>query len=120
MSPEERAAAIMERRGEAIHLAEHSCDYPWCTGTIWHQSHYGSRDTFVTGRSHDVVDALAVGVVVTYDELEDSRPRILLHIGSEIGDVDTDASPTATEARRIAINLLQAADALDQWTEAKR
>ena len=55
-----------------------------------------------------MADGTAVGVHVVYDETEDSRPRILLHIGSFIADIDTDCSPTAAQARRIAIHLLEA------------
>ncbi|MCH9730705.1 MAG: hypothetical protein K0U84_13710 [Actinomycetia bacterium] len=55
MRDKETVGAIMARRGEAISLAEHTCDYPWCTGTIWRRSHHGTQDTFVTGRDGDVV-----------------------------------------------------------------
>ncbi|MGB0973040.1 MAG: hypothetical protein ACPGVG_19110, partial [Mycobacterium sp.] len=59
-------------------------------GSFWRRGHHGSRDTIVTGRDGDVFDELAVGVSVIYDETEDSWPRILLHIGSTIVDIDED------------------------------
>lgn len=120
MRDKETLNAIRDRRGEYIDRAEYTCGYSWCSGTISRYNHHGSQDTFITGRRGDVVDATAVGVHVAYDETEDSRPRILLHIGSFIADIDTDCSPTAAQARRIAIHLLEAADALDDWREQPR
>jgi hypothetical protein len=73
--------------------------------------------TLTTGRRHDVLEELAVTVMVTYDECEDVQPRMLLHLGSDSETVDVDVSPTSIQARQIAIKLLEAADALDFWTQ---
>ena len=101
---------------EPINLKDHHCPFPWCTGTIWKDSHLSDyRETRTSGRRYDLIDGLAVTVVVVYDESEDPRPRILLHFYADNAHVDVDVSPTAGEARRIAINLLEAADALDGW-----
>lgn len=110
---------IMARRGEPIDLTEHTCEHSWCSGTCWRHSHHSSQDTFVTGRDGDVADGTAVGIHVVYDETEDTRPRLLLHIGSNTG-ADEDCSSTPAQARRIALHLLEAADALDDWREEPR
>ncbi|KZS86115.1 hypothetical protein LAUMK4_00617 [Mycobacterium persicum] len=67
--------------------------------------HTTAHTTPATGRDYDVRDGLATTIMVSYDEHADSRPRILLHLGSdsENVDVDVDVSPTPAEARRIAI-----------------
>jgi hypothetical protein len=103
-----------------INIDEHHCSFPGCTGTIWRESHVLDNTTATTGRRDDVLDGLAATVMATYDEREDVGPRILLHLGSESGQVDVDVSPTPAEARRIAIKLLEAADAHDSWTAVKR
>ncbi len=54
-----------------------------------------------------------------YDETEDSRPRILLHVSSNIVNIDTNVSPPATQARRIGIHLLEAAEELDGWRDGR-
>lgn len=102
---------------EVIAIDEHRCAFRWCEGTMWRHHHNRTFTMPTTGRDTDVVDGLAVTVMTTYIEGEDPRPRILLlHFGSDSdsADVDVDVSPTAAEARRIAINLLEAADHLDQ------
>ena len=53
--------------------------------------------------------------MIDFDETEDVAPRILLHLGTDVTGVDEDVSPTARQARRIAMALLQAADALEDW-----
>lgn len=110
-----RAAAQMRRRGEPINPSDHQCGYEWCEGTMWTGSHLTSTALRTTGRDGDVIDELEVTVMVTYDETEDSRPRILLHVGGAEGRIDFDVSPTAAEATHIAIRLLSAAVALDEW-----
>jgi hypothetical protein len=104
------------RRGAPIALAEHRCGYRGCEGTIWRHSHVTSTATGTTGRSvPDVVDGREVQVMVTFDQTQDSHPICLLQIGDPEDTVDVDVSPTAAEARRIAIDLLKAADAPDEW-----
>ena len=100
-----------------ISRAEHSCTLPGCEGSIWRNQHVWDRTTAISGRDEDVCDGLAVTVTVAYDADTDSRPRILLHLGSDSdrADIDVDVSPTAAQARLIAINLLKTADMLDQW-----
>ena len=102
---------------EPISLDEHRCGFSGCTGSIWRDSHSFDSKTPTTGRREDVVDELAVTVIVAYDVCEDSGPRILLGFGSDSDDVDidVDVSPTPAQARRIAIKLLEAADAHDGW-----
>ena len=51
---------------------------------------------------------------------EDTKPNIFLHITSLSGEVDTDAGPSAAEAREIAAKLIEAADELDRWTGVQR
>jgi hypothetical protein len=51
----------------------------------------------------------------TNDLIPNVAPRILLHLGTEVTGVDEDVNPTARQARRIAIALLHAADALEGW-----
>lgn len=95
-----------------ISSAEHKCQFPWCTGTIWPDRHWDSHLTPTTGTDHNVRDGVEVLVVTTFDEDEDARPKILLHIGDN-DSRDTDCCPTPAEARRIAVNLLAAADAIE-------
>jgi hypothetical protein len=61
-----------------------------------------------------------VGVVLAYDEDEHPGPRILLHVSSLSGEVDTDAGPSPAETREIAAKLIPAADHLDNWTAVQR
>lgn len=104
-------------RGDAIDLGEHRCGYRWCEGTIWRRTHIASAVTRTTGRSvPDVIGGREVTVMVAFDETEDSCPTILLHFRDADDTVDVDVSPTTAEARRIAVELLKAADALDEWT----
>jgi hypothetical protein len=100
---------------ETTSIDEHlrSCDFPGCTGSIWRDSHSFDSTTPTSGRREDVVDESAVTVMLAYDKCEDSGPRILLGLGGS--DVDVDVSPTPAQARRIAIKLLEAADAHDGW-----
>ena len=86
---------------------------------MWDDNHYGALYTPATGhrvRSEDVT----VGVVLAYNETDDAGPRILLHISSLCGVVDTDAGPSAAEARAIAAKLIEAADEVDRWTMVRR
>ncbi len=111
----EQVEAIMACKGEPVDVADHQCQFGWCTGTIWTTSHGRYEEFVVTGRPGDVVDGGAVSVVIGFDETEDIAPRILLHLGMDVTGVDEDVSPMAGQARRIAGALLQAADALEDW-----
>jgi hypothetical protein len=95
-------------------IDRHSCGFPWCTGTMWDDEHYAAEYTPATGQRVSCED-LTVGVVLAYDEAEDSGPRILLHISSLSGEVDTDAGPSPDEACAIAAKLIEAADEVDGW-----
>ena len=74
------------------------------------------RNAALQGAREGTNEDVTVGVVRAYDEAEDVEPRILLNISSLSGEVDTDAGPSAAEARAIAANLIEAADELDRWT----
>ena len=74
------------------------------------------RNAALQGAREGTNEDVTVGVVRAYDEAEDVEPRILLNISSLNGEVDTDAGPSAAEARAIAANLIEAADELDRWT----
>jgi len=106
-----RVAEVLDRTGEPIATNEHTCGFDWCEGTIWRRNHAADTTIRTTGRDSDVIDESCVTVMVTYDEIEDSRPRILLHIGGDGGVVDHDVSPTARQARQIAMALLAGAQA---------
>lgn len=98
---------------QPINPDDHHCQFTWCTGTMWNESHLAIEVVDTTGRDPDVRDGVKVSVLTTFDEDEEARPRILLHIGDYEGELDADSGPTPTEARRIAINLLKAADAIE-------
>lgn len=98
---------------QPINPDDHRCRFAWCTGTMWAESHMDSKVVDTTGRDHDVRDGVKVSVLTTFDEDEEARPRILLHIGDAEDWRDVDCCPTGAEARRIAINLLTAAEAIE-------
>ncbi|MDO3240025.1 hypothetical protein P5W04_07845 [Mycobacteroides abscessus subsp. abscessus] len=98
---------------QPINPDDHHCQFTWCTGTMWNESHLAIEVVDATGRDSDINDGVKVSVVTTFDEDEEPRPRILLHIGDADDLRDVDSCPTVAEARRIAINLLKAADAIE-------